>query len=173
MTGKSCEDIREMLVDYADGELSPGQLSEVIRHLETCENCRKLLAALQKSLELATVVWEDGLREKEAVKKPARPKARKIHWFRYAAVAASILIVVTTSIVWREMNKPQKAELSFDEIERSITESANAARLLAATELLADYPDAKEIVEQQYNYIAETYPQTPAAAQIKLKNQIN
>jgi predicted anti-sigma-YlaC factor YlaD len=171
MTGKSCEDIREMLVDYADGELSPGQLSEVTEHLETCEKCRKLLTALQKSLDLATVVWEDGLRETEVIKIPIRQKRARIHWFRYAAVAASILIVVTTSIIWREMNRPQKTEISFDEIERNITESANAARLLAATELLADYPDAKEIVQQQYRYIAETYPRTPAAAKIKLKNQ--
>jgi len=171
MMGKSCEDIQEMLVDYADGELSPGQSNEVAGHLEICENCRKLLKALQKSLDLANVVWEDGLRETEAVKKPARPKTRKIHWFRYAAVAAGILIVVTTSVVWREISRPQKAELSFDEIERNISESANAARLLAATELLADYPDAKEIVEQQYRYIVKTYPQTPAAAKIKSKIQ--
>jgi predicted anti-sigma-YlaC factor YlaD len=171
MMGKSCEDIREMLVDFADGELSPGQSGEVTGHLETCENCRKLLTGLQKSLDLATVVWEDGLKETEAVEIPIRPKARKIHWFRYAAVAASILIVVTTSIIWRGINRPQKAELSFDEIERNIAESANAARLLAATELLADYPDAKGIVEQQYRYIAKTYPGTPAAAKIKLKVQ--
>ncbi len=171
MIGKSCEDIQEILVDYADGELLPGQSSEVTEHLETCEKCRKLLTALQKSLDLATVVWEDNLKEAEVVKIPVRQKTRKIHWFRYAAVAASILIVVTTSIVWREISKPQNAELSFDEIERNISESANAARLLAATELLTDYPDAKEIVQQQYRYIAETYPRTPAAAEIKLKNQ--
>ncbi len=171
MMGKSCEEIQEMLVDYADGGLSPGQSSEVVEHLETCENCRNLMAALQKSLDLATVVWEDGLKETEDAKIPARQKTAKIHWFRYAAVAASILIVVTTSIVWREMNKPQKVELSFDEIERNISESANAARLLAATELLTDYPDAKEIVQQQYSYIAETYPRTSAAAKIKLNIQ--
>lgn len=171
MMGKSCEDIQEMLVDYADGELSSAQSSEVTCHLEQCENCRKLLAALQKSLDLATIVWEDGIKETEALKIPFRQKTRKIHWFRYAAVAASILIVVTTSIVWREISRPRKAELSFDEIQRNITESANAAQLLAATELLVDYPDAKEIVQQQYRYIAKTYPQTPAAAEIKLKIQ--
>jgi predicted anti-sigma-YlaC factor YlaD len=171
MMGKSCENIQEMLVDYSDGELSPGQSNDVAGHLETCENCRKLLAALHRSLDLATVVWEDSLRETEAVKIPVRQKRARIHWFRYAAIAASILIVVTTSIIWRRINRPQKTEISFDEIERNITESANAARLLAATELLADYPDAKEIVQQQYRYITKTYPRTPAAAKIKLKIQ--
>lgn len=171
MTEKSCEDIREMLVDYADGELSPGQSCEVTKHLETCENCRKLLEALQKSLDLATIVWEDGLKETEALKIPARPKTRKIHWLRYAAVAAGILFAVSTLLIRRGNNIPKESKLSFDEIEKNITDSANAARLLAATELLADYPDAKEIVEQQYRYIAKTYPQTPAAAEIKLKIQ--
>lgn len=171
MIGKSCEYIQEILADYADGELSPKQSSEVTEHLETCENCRKLLEALRKSLELAEVIWKDGLAETQAIKVPVRQKVRKIHWFRYAAVAAGILIVVATSIVWREISRPQKDELSFEEIERNISESASAARLLAATELLADYPDAREIVEQQYRYIAETYPQTPAAAKIKLKIQ--
>ena len=168
---KKCEEIQDILVEYADGGLSPGQSREVEAHLETCENCRKMLEALRKSLELANVVWEDGLQEAEAIKSSVRPKTVKIHWFRYAAVAASILIVVTTSVVWRSFNKPKETELSFEEIERRITESASAARLLAATELLVDYPDAKEIVEQQYRYIAETYPQTPAAAKIKLKIQ--
>jgi hypothetical protein len=166
---KSCEDIREDLVDYADGGLSTEQSSEVTEHLETCENCRKLLEALQKSLELATVIWEDGLKETESVKIPSRPKTGKIYWLRYVAVAAGILLVVTTLLVRRGNNKPKEPELSFEEIEKNINDSGNAAQLLAATELLADYPDAKEIVEQQYRYIAQTYPQTPAAAEIKLK----
>ena len=168
---KSCEDIQDILVNYADGGLSQGQSNDVEAHLETCESCRKMLEALQKSLELATVVWQDNLKETEAVKVPTQQKTVRIHWFRYAAVAASILIVVTTSVVWRSFNKPKEAELSFDEIERSIADSASAARLLAATELLTEYPNAREIVEQQYRYIAETYPQTPTAAKIKLKIQ--
>jgi len=55
------------------------------------------------------------------------------------------------------------------EIEREITESGSAARLLAAADLLAKYPDAKTIVERQYRYIVETYPETPAAAKAKLR----
>ncbi len=168
---KSCQDIQEILVDYADGELSPGRSSEVAAHLETCENCRKLLEALQKSLGHATIIWEDGLRKAEAVEIPVQQKIRRIHWLRYATVAASIFIVVVTSLIWRGVSKPKKTGFSFEEIEKNINDSASAARLLAATELLAEYPDAKEIVEQQYRYIVRTYPQTPAAAKVKLKVQ--
>ena len=52
---------------------------------------------------------------------------------------------------------------------RSINESGSAARLLAATELLTEYPDAKAIVKEQYRYIVEIYPETAAAAKAKSK----
>jgi len=168
---RSCEDIREMLVDYADVRLLPSEANRVAEHLTKCEHCQKMLEALQSSLELAEVVWEDGLAETKEIRAPIHGKVRKIRWPRYAAIAAGILLVVTTSIVWRTLMRPAKKELSFAEIERKITEAGNAARLLAAAELLAEYPDAEAIVKQQYRYIVETYPETTAAAEVKLKIQ--
>jgi predicted anti-sigma-YlaC factor YlaD len=168
---KSCEEIREMLVDYADGQLSPSEANRVAEHLRKCEHCQRMLETLQSSLELAGVIWADGLAETKEIRAPILGKPRKIRWLRYAAVAASILLVVTTSIVWRGLVKPTQKEVSFAEIERKITESASAARLLAAAELLAEYPDAKSIVKEQYRYIVETYPETAAAAKAKLKIQ--
>lgn len=168
---KSCEKIAEMLVDYADGRLSTIASNEVVEHLRKCEHCQKMLEALRRSLELTEVVWEDGLAEAEEIRAPIHGKVRKIRWPRYAAVAAGILLVVTTSIIWRALIRPAKKEISFAEIERKITESASAARLLAAAELLAEYPDAQSIVKEQYRYIVETYPKTAAAAEAKLKIQ--
>ena len=49
---KSCENIELMLVDYADGQLSPSDSSMVGEHLAQCEECRNVLDALEKSLEL-------------------------------------------------------------------------------------------------------------------------
>jgi anti-sigma factor RsiW len=168
---KTCVDIQEMLVDYADGMLTPAESNEVAGHLTECENCKKVLCALQKSLKLATVIWEDGLKDAQGLKIPSRPKTVRIHWLRYAAVAASIFIIVSVSIIWRGISKPQETQLSFEEIEKSIADSGNAARLLAATELLANSPDDREFVEQQYRYIVQTYPQTNAAERIKSKMQ--
>ena len=168
---RSCEDIREMLVDYTDGQLSPSESNKVAEHLAECEGCRRTLQALRKSLELAGVIWEDGLAETKEIRAPIHGKVRKLRWPRYAAVAAGILLVVTTSIVWRTLMRPAKKELSFAEIERKITESGSAARLLAAAELLTEYPDAEAIVKQQYRYIVETYPDTAAAVEAKLKIQ--
>lgn len=168
---RSCEEIREMLVDYADGQLLPSDSNKVAEHLAECEHCRETVKALQKSLELAGLIWEDGLEETKEIRISILGKTRKIRWSRYAAVAAGILLVVTTSIVWRVLVRPAKKEISFAEIERRITESASAARLLAAAELLAEYPDDETIVKEQYRYIVETYPETAAAAKAKLKTQ--
>jgi predicted anti-sigma-YlaC factor YlaD len=171
MIEKSCEDIQKILVDYADGQLAHEERTIVSRHLDNCENCRELLNALNKSLELSTIVWEENLGEIDSVPIAASPKIRKIHWFKYAAIAASILILVTTAVFWRSVNKPQerKTEMSFEEIERNIDDSASAARLLAAIELIADYPDYKEIVENQYRYVTQRYPEISTSEKLKLK----
>jgi len=166
---KSCEKIEEMLVDYADGQLSPGKSNQVAEHLEKCEQCRKILKALNKSLALAGAIWDDGLAETTDIRIIIPGKLRNIPWTRYAAAAAGIILLLTTSILWQKLMKPAEKEINFADIERSITEAGTAARLLAATELLAEYPDAQPIVKKQYHYIVETYPETSAADKAKLK----
>ncbi|MBA7668713.1 hypothetical protein ES703_76828 [subsurface metagenome] len=164
---RSCEDISEMLVDYADGQLSASESSEVAEHLVKCESCRRTLEALQHSLELTGVIWEDGLAETKTIRIPIPRKVIKLRWPRYAAIAASILLVLTSAVVWRALVKPTEKEPTFAEIERKITEAGNAARLLAATDLLAQYTDAKTVANHQYRYILETYPDTTAATAAK------
>ncbi len=171
MKNMSCENIQDILVDYSDGLLSQEENELVLKHLGKCENCRKLFKALNRSLELSNVIWEDYLREIEHVKIKEPAKTKKIHWLRYASIAASIAIIVITGILWHSFNKEKEPEvqLTFEEIEKNINDSANAARLLAATELLANNPDYKEMVENQYRYIAQTYPDTEVAQKIKSK----
>ncbi len=176
---RSCEEIKEMLVDYDDGRsrqgwpspLSPVESNKVAEHLAECEHCQRMLETLQRSLELAQVVWEDGLAAAKEIRAPIHGKVRKLRWPRYAAVAAGILLVVTTSVLWRALVRPVKKEITFAEIERKINESGTAARLLAAAELLTEYTDDQSLVKGQYRYIVETYPETPAAAEARLKIQ--
>jgi predicted anti-sigma-YlaC factor YlaD len=163
---KSCKDIEQMLVDYADNQLSQNDSSKVAEHLTRCRNCRRLHSGLQKSLELAGVIWADAHTETEKIHIPTT-KTRKIRWSRYAAIAASILVVATTSIVWRTLVKPEESELTFGEIERKIIDSSNAARLLTAADILSETPKAEAIVKQQYQHIVDTYPETAAAAKAK------
>lgn len=165
---KSCEHFEQMLVDYADGQLSPSDSNKMAEHLAQCQKCQKLLDALQKSLDLAGIIWADSLEETENIRIPAA-KTRKNRWSRYAAIAASILIIATTSVVWHTLTRPKGGELTFAEIERKIAESGSAARLLAAAEMLGDNPEAETSVKQQYRHIVETYPETAAATKAKLR----
>jgi anti-sigma factor RsiW len=165
--GSSCKEIEQMLVDYADGRLSASESSKVAAHLTKCEDCRRTFEALKRSLELAGIIWEDGLAETKAIRIPIPEKVRKFRWFGYAAIAAGILLVVTISGLWRVLVRPAEKEPTFAEIERRISDTASATRLLAAADLLAKYPDAEAIAERQYHYLVKKYPETPAAAEAK------
>ena len=166
---KSCEQIEKLLVDYADGELSPSESSQVAEHLAKCERCRVTLKALQRSLELAGVVWAGALEEIRGVGLPQTRATGRFKWRRYTAVAASILLVTGISILWLTTTRPKQAQTTLAEIEQEIEDSGRAARLLAATELLAGCPDTQKFVKNQYCYIVQMYPQTPAAAQARLR----
>jgi anti-sigma factor RsiW len=168
---KSCKEIEEMLVDYADGQLSAGDSNEVAKHLAGCESCRKLLNALRNSLELAGVIWSDGLTEAQNIRIPTSGKARKVRWLRYAAVAAGILLALSALLARRTLVKPAEVQKkpNFAQIERQIEDEGTAARLLAATELVAVNPDTKELIKSQYEYIVTYYPNTDAAKTAKMK----
>lgn len=168
---RSCETICEMLVDYADGQLSASESSEVVEHLAKCEQCRRTFGALQKSIELANVIWADSLAETEAIRIPAPVKVRKVSRPRYAAIAASILLIFTASILLHVLVGPAKSEPTLAEIERRISNSASAIQLLAAADMLAKYPDTEAIAKRQYHYVVKKYPQTSAAAEAKLRIQ--
>ena len=88
---------------------------------------------------------------------------------RYIAAAAAILVIAATCILWPLMRKPAKEPPTFAEIERKITETGAAARLLAAADLLAEQADAESIVKRQYRYVVQTYPETLAAAEAELR----
>jgi anti-sigma factor RsiW len=168
MTEMSCEEVEQMLVDYGDGYLSPSESTEVSGHLAKCRRCREMLKALQRSLELADVIWQDGLAEVEAIRADISAK-RRWAWQRYAAIAAGILVVLGVGLLWRGPARPSRVEPSFAEIERTINEAGTAARLLAATERFADQPWAEALVKSQYRYIVDKYPDTQAAVQARLK----
>jgi len=163
---KTCKDIELMLVDYSDGQLSPADSNKVANHLAKCSNCRKLHSGLQKSLELAGIIWADGLTETENISNPVI-KTRKIHWIRYAAIAASILLVATASVVWHTLKRPKVNELTFAEIERKITESGSAARLLAAADLLSSQPGGQKYAVQRYNDVIASFPETNQSAEAR------
>ena len=98
-------------------------------------------------------------------------KDKESHWIRYAVIAAAASVLIAAGsyfLLDSDIDiKPKEAQLSFAEIERQISQSARAARLLAAADMLAKHSSTEQIVREQYRYITETYPQTTAAAEAK------
>jgi hypothetical protein len=104
-----CAKIRDKLSAYLDGELTPKEMAEVAAHLEACPECAALLDKMRRLddmagtaipdfddelMELLTGRIMDGIDKAEAERAETGPKPKVIPiWYRYVAVAASIVIV--------------------------------------------------------------------------------
>lgn len=60
MNSKPCSIIGELLVDFADGQLSEPLRRSVTDHLAACPDCQAELRLLERSLELAQAVWQES-----------------------------------------------------------------------------------------------------------------
>lgn len=104
-----CDRIKNRLSAYLDGELSPDDMAEVSAHLESCPDCSALLEKMRQVDEMAGTAIPDfddvlmdslagrimaGIDEPKPVTEVDHPRPRVIPiWYRYAAVAASVVIV--------------------------------------------------------------------------------
>ena len=166
---------KEELVAYADGELSSSEAERIAEHIATCPECQVVTEALEHSLQITRAIWQTGQAQWPETRSfdrttPIRPSLKKL-----ATVAASILLILGAGVTWRLLSEPSERtrvisdEVKIAKLRLEIAESSHAARLLAATELLSKYPEASSSVEQRYRHIAETYPETAAAAKARLK----
>jgi anti-sigma factor RsiW len=69
----TCEELSDKIVDYVDGELPAEEAQIVARHLSECPRCRQIANDLQRSLGLATVIWQGNLVEATAVRSMGVP----------------------------------------------------------------------------------------------------
>jgi anti-sigma factor (TIGR02949 family) len=110
-----CELSQTQLHGYFDGELDALGAMAFEKHLETCPDCKRLLAAeesLRNSLRQASLyeAAPRSLRENllgPAVKplpKPVDFPARPVSW-RWLALAAAILLAALVG--WRQMTRPR------------------------------------------------------------------
>ena len=165
----SCEDIREMLVDYADGALSEPEARVVAGHLADCSTCRTTVEALTRSLDLTQAIWDDNLQGSYSA--PAGVRHRSVApWARRLALAAGILIAVGGALLMCLPSGPPERALAYAEVERQVTRTATAARLLAATQLLAQCEGTDSFVQEQCRYLLADYADTPAAVAIRNSN---
>jgi anti-sigma factor RsiW len=68
MTRTTCEELADRIVDYVDGELPAEEAQTVARHLSECPRCRQIANDLQRSLDLARVIWQDNLADTAAAR---------------------------------------------------------------------------------------------------------
>lgn len=162
-----CKEFADRIVDYVDGELPQAEAQAVAQHLAACEPCRRTAEALDRSLRLAKVLWTDNLDDKGAPTQSAA--VPKFHRIRVYAVAASVLIAASVVLVTVANRPPRPSPIRIEDVERQVAKAGAAAKLLAATQILAQCEGTESIVQEQYRYIVAEYAGTPAAESVRAK----
>lgn len=176
-----CQDISyEILVAYADGELPSNETEHITKHIARCENCQKMLSALQRSLQITQAIWRSD--EAKWPQKHSFKKTILSRWLvrRLAAIAASILLVCGVGITRRLLYKsseetfpirPESTAAKMDKIEIEVQRAGLAAQMLAVADMLAAQPGGEQYAEKRYTYIINSYPRRDESKQAKLRLQ--
>ena len=180
-TDRSCRQVRDLLVDYDDGVLTPRQAGQVEQHLVACSACSAELKALRRSLELAKGIWEAAAADVQRFETslPRRPRRSIPRW---VGGAVACLAVTTSVVLWLWMaSTGEKSDMapgrngvgSVAEAVRIIEREAAAAKLAASAEILANHVRARAFTNDSLVYLAATYADTgpgkEAAARIPFK----
>jgi putative zinc finger protein len=177
MADKPCDNIRDMLVAFSDGELSVEDKAQVEEHVATCEACREELQALERSLELAGTIWQDQEAELAEIK-PLNFGSKSRRWeLRRAALAATILIALGGILIWQAISPQEKHVVSIPpipeptpaEIERAVNRAADAAILFASADIIANQPHGQTYAMERYEYLISNYAETEYAQKAKLR----
>lgn len=167
MSNDSCESVREMLVDYDDGQLKAEQAAEVAEHLSVCPLCRQELDALQDSLKLTKEIWENVAANVEDVQIALPLRKRRVALKRLAAVAAGVVLATSALIwIWSARTTDSRGPMETGEITsaseaaRFIEREGASAKLAATAQILANVPGGQEAASGTFRYLAHTYPET-------------
>jgi anti-sigma factor RsiW len=171
MSNEPCSVYSELLVDYADGELTAADHDRVAEHLATCAKCQAELRRLQRSLELARAAWQDAALPLPATSQTAVAACERARLGRIVVAcgaAAAILLLAFT--LWRlprrspdgqpasviaQQEAIQQPKWSKEEIDSYISRQTRTARLAVAVQLLASQPGLEEYKIQAERYLAK------------------
>jgi anti-sigma factor (TIGR02949 family) len=87
----TCEQVRERLSAWLDGELDAAERGEVAAHLEACPGCRAELAVLSR-LDAALGTLTSPLPPQLPEKVLERLRPRRRYWWQSLAMAASLVL---------------------------------------------------------------------------------
>jgi len=143
----SCEEIRELIEAYADGELDLVRSLSVERHIEVCQDClraRRNLQALQSRLHdeslyfRAPAALRMNIRSALRAESDTESRRRGTSW-RWLAVAASVaLVAITTLTLVPRPKGPSAEELVAPEV------IANHVRSLMEPNHRVDVPSSDQ-----------------------------
>lgn len=114
-----CNDVRERLVEYLDGELDGGAQADVQGHLGDCAACQKEVAMIEmeqgmlRQVPLTPAPADMGQRVMAALKaqKARAPKKEKAAWWAFLfrpqfALAGGLAAVICVALVWSPGGRP-------------------------------------------------------------------
>ena len=164
---------KEELVAYADGDLSPGRAEQIEAHITDCWICQTILDALERSLFVTQAIWQTNeARWPKTIRVEKAGPGRK--WLKpIAAVAASILILLSITATWRLLSRSRESsqligkEPTYSEIEVEADRVAMAAQLLAVADLLSSQPGGQSYAVKRYNDVIKSFPETEQSKQAR------
>jgi hypothetical protein len=106
----SCPQFEKLIALYVEGDLSPRKAGRVEEHLAACGHCREFAEGLRRSqaalkslrAEMVDPAVFEGVRRRVLAQIAARPVSRG--WWKYAAVAATFIIIV--ALFWKPNPPP-------------------------------------------------------------------
>jgi len=157
-----CDEIRHLLVDYADGKLEREVSGHVQSHINECEDCREELWSLDHSLKLAMQVLAER-------SQPQNRTPRKKIAFGRLAVAASIIVVLVGFAVFirpRSVVVDNQQLMTYDQAYRQVQREEAVARLLYSAKMLAQLPAGQSQAKDLMQRITSEYGDTMAGQNI-------
>jgi anti-sigma-K factor RskA len=112
------EEIQQLAALDAISAASPEELAELRRHLETCEECRRVADEMNKAAALMAlgvdpVTPPADVRSKMLAALPPRAQSSNFQWWMAAAAAIAIALLAWTSVQLRD-TRDQIAQLKSD-----------------------------------------------------------
>ncbi len=136
----NCNEIKDMLSLYIDGELDEKEKKTVEEHVKICESCRYELEQYQKMINMLQNLVEEEppkgycnrLHEKLLKVKKQKKTSTRSRWLKYGSIAAAFVLVVSAIYISSNFSNlrmgssaKSKNNVSYDS-EMPATESAES-----------------------------------------------
>lgn len=119
----------EQLIEFADGELATDEAARFQQHLDECASCRRELALLESSLNVASVLWEAAAGDVALPASAESDKGKQGRGSRAAAwtCAAALLAVAALGVYFSGLGPRSQGECAVSQAEASLSADTAAS----------------------------------------------